>query len=119
MACNPLLKNAERKTRQFVGSPKDSKGAAAKAGAGGAPRPGGALAPWDHHPQGYGESSPSPAAVSFSPGGPCSLGARPRVNLEFLTSASAVARKRPAGHPCQGPFRSYTKACNYIWIGSK
>lgn len=43
MACNPLLKNAERKTRQSVGSPKDSKGVAAKAGAGGAPQPRGAL----------------------------------------------------------------------------
>lgn len=49
MACNPLLKNAETKTRQFVDLPKDSKRAAAKAGAGAAPQPRGAL----RHEQGW------------------------------------------------------------------
>lgn len=51
MACNPLLKNAETKTRQFVDLPKDSKGAAVKAGAGSAPQPRGARQPeqsWLH-----------------------------------------------------------------------
>lgn len=124
MACNPLLKNAETKTRQFVDLPKDSKGAAVKAGAGSALQPrehrsmsrAGSMGP---SPPGHRESSQSPAAVSISLEGPHSLGARPRVNLGFLTRASAMAKKRPAGQPCHGPFRSYTKACNYIWVGFK
>lgn len=121
VACNPLLKTAESKTRRFVEFLREQS--SSKGRTWGCSTTQGCnateVAPWDHHLLGHRESFPSSYPVSVSLQGPHCVGARPRVNPGFLTRASAVARKRPSGQPCHGPFRSYKKACNYIWVGFK